>query len=168
MSTDIKPPVQESVAPPSPVYVPPSGSALPPRRSTRWVWIVLGSLAVLAIVGSMLLAFGVGVTVVTVGGPTIASDQYYSAIRDQDYAKAYGYLGSSLKAELSQQAFIQQAQQRDATEGRIVRYSYTNVPMGNPAPVSLTVTRANGTSYTVNLTMQQEAGSWKVAAFDRI
>jgi len=34
--------------------------------------------------------------------------------------------------------------------------------------LTLTVTRADGTTYTVNLEMQQEGGAWKVTAFDRI
>ncbi len=116
----------------------------------------------------MLFAFGVGVAVVTVGGPTIASDQYYTASRNQDYARAYTYLGSSLKAELGQEAFTQAAQQQDAAAGKVIRYAYINVPISDPATVHLTVTRANGTTYTVNLMMRQEAGVWKVTAFDRI
>lgn len=168
MSNIMKPPVPEYSTPPAPSYTQPPGYSQQPPKSNRWVWIVLAILALLAILSSMLFAFGMGVAVVTIGGPTIASDQYYTAIRNQDYARAYTYLGSSLKAELSQQAFIQAAELRDETEGRVIRYSYTNVPIGDPAPVSLTVTRANGTSYTVNLVMRQEAGSWKVTAFDRI
>jgi hypothetical protein len=168
MSTDMKPPLQAYSTPPFPVSAPPPGNAPPPRKSTRWVWIILASLVLLALLSSMLFAFGLGVAVVTVGGPTIASDQYYSAIRNQDYARAYTYLGSSLKAELSQEAFTQGAQQQDAAAGRVIRYAYTNIPIGDPATIHLTVTRANGASYTVKLVMWQEAGSWKVAAFDRI
>jgi len=168
MSNIMKPPVPESSAPPAPGYAQPPGYSQQPRKSNRWVWIVLGILALLCLLGTVLLAFGVGVAVVTVGGPTIGSDQYYTAIRNQDYARAYTYLGSSLKAELSQEAFTQAAQQQDAVAGRVFRYAYTNVPIGDPATVHLTVTRANGTTYTVNLVMRQEAGVWKVTAFDRI
>ena len=168
MSNIIKPPVPEYSAPTAPGYAQPPGYSPPPRKSNRWVWIILGCLVLLNILSSLLFAFGLGVAVVPIGGPTLASDQYYTAIRNQDYARAYTHLGSSLKAELSQEAFTQAAQQQDAAAGKVIRYAYTNVPIGDPATVHLTVTRANGTTYTVNLVMQQEAGVWKVTAFDRI
>jgi hypothetical protein len=128
----------------------------------------LGILALLCVLGAALLTVGVGVAVKTVGGPTIASDQYYTAIKNQDYATAYSYLGSHLKTVFSQEAFTQLAQERDAVAGKVVHYAYTNVPTGDPATVYLTVTRTNGTTYTVNLEMRQEAGRWKVTAFDHI
>lgn len=117
MSNIMKSPVSENSAPPASGYAQSPGYSPQPRKSNRWVWIVLGILALLCLLGSMLFAFGAGVAVVTIGGPTIASDQYYTAIRNQDYARAYTYLGSSLKAELSQEAFTQAAQQQDAAEG---------------------------------------------------
>jgi hypothetical protein len=130
--------------------------------------MVVGILALLCVLGATLLAFGVGFAVKTYGGPTIASDQYYTAIRNQEYATAYSYLGSHLKTVVSQEAFTQLAQQRDAADGRVSHYAYTNVPTGDPATVNLTITRASGTTYTVNLEMRQEGGAWKVTAFDRI
>jgi len=128
----------------------------------------LGILALVCIVGAALLAFGVGIAVNTYGGPTIASDQYYTAIKNQDYATAYSFLGSHLKTVYSQQAFTQLAQQQDAVAGKVTHYAYANTPTGDPATVNLTVTRANGTTYTMHLQMQQEAGAWKVTAFDRM
>jgi hypothetical protein len=58
--------------------------------------------------------------------------------------------------------------QRDATSGKVSHYAYTNVPLGAPATVNLTVTRVDGITYTVQLEMRQEGGAWKVTAFDRI
>jgi hypothetical protein len=132
------------------------------------VWVILSILALSSILGCTVLALGASFAIKTFGGPTIASDQYYTAIRDQDYARAYSYLGSGLQARLSQEAFSQQAQRQDEALGRVSRYAYANVPGGDPATVILTVTRANGTSYTVHLEVRQEGGAWKVSAFDRI
>jgi hypothetical protein len=168
MSNIMKPPTPEYSAPPVSDYTSVPSYSQPPRTSYRWVWIILGSLALLCVLGAALLAVGVGVAVKTVGSPTIASDQYYTALRNQDYATAYSYLGSHLKTVFSQETFTQLAQERDATSGKVVRYAYTNVPMGDPAIVNLTVTRATGTTYAVNLEMRQEGGAWKVTAFDRI
>jgi hypothetical protein len=44
----------------------------------------------------------------------------------------------------------------------------TNIPTGDPAYVTLTVTRTNGTTYDVHLELRQEEGAWKITTFDRI
>lgn len=168
MSNIMKPPTPEYSAPPIPGYAPPPVYNQPPRQSYRWVWIAVSVLVAVSIVGVVLLALGVGFAVNTYGGPTIASDQYYSALRDQNYTRAYSFLGAHLKTVYSQEAFTQMAQERDEAFGRVSEYAYTNVPSGDPATVNLTVTRADGNTYTVNLEMRQEAGAWKVTAFDRI
>ena len=165
MSSIMKPPPPGYSAPPVPDYARIPGYYQRPRRSYLWLWITLGILVLVCVLG---VALVVGFAVSSVGGPTIASDQYYTAIRDQDYARAYTYLGSNLRATLSQDAFIQEAQQQDTAAGRVSKYAYTNVPMGDPASANLTVTRANGTSYTVHLELRQEGGVWKITAFDRI
>jgi hypothetical protein len=164
MSNIMKPPPPESSA----AYVPPPVSSQPPRKSYRGVWIVLGIFVAVSMVGVALLAFGAGFFISTYAGPSIASDQYYTALRDQNYTRAYSYLGAQLKTVYSQEAFTQMAQDRDAAAGRVSHYSYANIPVGDPATVTLTVTRADGTTYTVHLEMRQEGGAWKVTAFDRI
>ena len=64
----------------------------------RWVWITLGVFTLLCVLGALVWSFSVN--------PALAEEQYYIAIRDQDYARAYSYLGSEMQAGLSQQAFI--------------------------------------------------------------
>jgi hypothetical protein len=167
MSNVVKP-SPEYHAPPYPNYPPIPGASQQPRKSYRWVWIPLGILALVFIIGSGLFIWRIGSALHTFGGPTIASDQYYTAIWGHDYAMAYTFLGSDLRSGLSQEAFTQQAQQQDATYGSVSKYSYDNVPLGEPAHVTLTVIRANETSYTVHLEMRQEGGTWKITAFDRI
>jgi hypothetical protein len=127
MSNILKSPLKESL---SPVL----GSPQRHRKSRRWVWITLGVLALLCVLGALVVNFSVS--------PAIAEEQYYIAIREQDYAKAYSYLGSEVQARLSQQAFIQQAQQQDEALGRMTRYTEDNIPIGYPATLTETVTRA--------------------------
>lgn len=165
MSSIMKPPPPGYSAPPVPDYARSPGYYQQPKKSYRWVWITLGILLLVCVVG---VAVVVGFAVSSFGGPTITSDQYYTAIRDQDYARAYSYLGSNVRATLSQEAFTQQAQQQDAAFGRVSTYTYTNVPVGDPTTANLTVTRADGTSYTVHLELRQEGGAWKITSFDRI
>ena len=164
MSNIVQPPPEYRTAPP-PSYPGVTPYYQRPRSSMRWLWIVPGVFALLCVLGGTLLwIFAAS----PVGGPTIASDQYYTAIREKDYTKAYGYLGADLRAKISQEAFTRQAQQQDATLGRVSHYSYGNVPLGDPATATITVTRASGTTYTVHLELRQEGGAWKITAFDRI
>lgn len=144
------------------------GSSPKGRASSRWVWVALAVLALLCILGVGLLALGVGFTVKTVAGPSVAADQYYSAIKKQDYATAYSYLGSRLKTVYSQQAFTRSAQHNDAASGQVTNFSFSGVPTGDPAAVDVTVTRMNGNSYTVHLELRQEGGTWKITSLDRI
>lgn len=164
--SNIMTPPPDYGTPPVPDYTPfPGYYQQRPRRSFRWMWITLGTLILLCTFGGVLvwvLAAG------PVGGPTIASDQYYTAIRDRDYARAYSYLGSDLQASLSQKAFTQAAQQQDEALGGVSHYAYGSVPIGNPASATITVTRAGGTTYTVHLELRQEGDAWKITAFDRI
>jgi hypothetical protein len=102
------------------------------------------------------------------GSPIIASDQYYTAIRNQDYATAYTYLGVHLKMAYAQAAYKQAAMQRDATDGKVSHYSYITIPTGDPATAILTVTRTNEMTYTVHLELRQEGAAWKITVYDRI
>lgn len=167
MSNIIKPPSPYSAAP-VPDYARVPRYSRQPRKSSRWVWMTLGILVLLGILGGAILALALGIAAKTVGGPTIATDQYYTAIKNQDYARAYTYLGSRLQTVFSQEAFTQAAQQRDAAAGKVSRFAFENVPTGDPAAVTLTVTRMDGSSYTVDLEVRQEGGTWKITAFDRI
>ena len=163
----MKPP-PEYHAPSFPNYTPVSSSSQRPSKSYRWVWITLVMLASVCIIGGTLLIWGLGSAIALIGSPTITCDEYYNAIRDQDYSRAYTFLGSGVKAGLSQEAFTQQAQQQDGAYGHVRQFFYANGSGDDPASVILTVTRANGTSSTVNLEMRQEGGAWKITTFDRI
>ncbi len=168
MSNIMKPP-PESSAPPYPNYAPPPGYSQPRRSSHRWVWITLGIVALVCILGGILLVWGASQVFNTYYNSSLrASDMYYSAIKTQDYGTAYSYLGSHLRTEYSQQAFTQAAEQQDAVAGKVSRFGMTNIPTGDPAYVTLTVTRANGSTYDVHLELRQEGGAWKVTTFDRI
>ena len=169
MSYIMKPAAPESSAPPSPYYAPFPGYTQPRRSSRRWVWMTVGIVALVCILGGTLLALGVGWAVKTYSNSSLrASDMYYSAIKAQDYDTAYTYLGSRLQTVYSQQTFTQAAQQQDEALGRVSSFGMVNIPTGDPANVALTVTRTNGTSYDVHLELRQEGGVWKITAFDRI
>ncbi len=96
---------------------------------------------------------------------------FYTAIKQQDYAAAYGLLADQQQAELTQYAFTLFARQQDQAHGVVVafhevRYDKdTNNP--NQAFVQERVTRAHET-YLIKLTLQQQPdGSWKILAEDQ-
>lgn len=165
---NIMKPAPESRTPLQPADAPRTGYTPQLRKSSRWVAIVVAIVVLAWILGSVLIALCIGFAVSTYGGQTIATDQYYSAIKDQDYARAYSYLGADLKARLSQGSFTQTAQQQDIAAGKVIRFAFANVPKSDPASITVTVTRAHGTSYSVRLGLRQEGGTWKITAFDRI
>ena len=96
-------------------YAPFPGYTQPPRKSHRWVWITVGIVALVCILGGTLLVWGASRAFTAYYNSSLrASDMYYSAIKTQDYGTAYTYLGSRLQTEYSQQTFTQAAQQQDA------------------------------------------------------
>nr|BBH94549.1 hypothetical protein KTA_27480 [Thermogemmatispora argillosa] len=147
------------------------------RRSRRIVWILL------AILGLVLLAcIGVGAWVVA--GPVrqlqqqynglvaLVSD-YYDAIQRQDYAQAFQDLQpGGFHAQLTQQGFIQEANDFDKRYGPVLSYQIRSLPdlglqQGPTYTVEVDVARRH-LSYTVLLTVQQVGDSWKIIDFDRI
>jgi hypothetical protein len=97
-----------------------------------------------------------------------AADQYYAAIKNQDDATAFAYVGSYFKSLFSQDGFILEAQENDATYGKVSGFVFETVNTGDPATITLKVTRTKGASYTVHLELRQEGGAWKITAFDCI
>jgi hypothetical protein len=146
-----------------------------------WPWIlaVFGIAAILGI-GNGLLAPWPFIT------PGMIADQYYTAIRNQDYAQAYTFLDAKLTTSLTQEQFSTLARSRDVADGPVSKYTIapdldiTTIPLpgeplplvtpvGNPSQkVTVTVMRAHGTSYPVHLQMRRAGKGWKITAFDRI
>jgi hypothetical protein len=109
--------------------------------------------------------------------PKTVAQQYYDAIKNQDYAMAYSYLDPKIEItfqgqsqQITQQAFTQAAQAYDATKGKMSDYSINSVDInysntGNIGQVTVRVTR-NGNAYDVHLRLQQEGNNWKIVSFD--
>lgn len=172
------PPTQ--YAGPSQYNVPPvPGFAQPqlqPKRSLRWLWITLG------IVGGVLLlscagcfiagAAGYNFFAQTVIGPTTVANSYYSAIQNQDYAKAYSYLDSNMQTlsgqTLTQDLYTTTATAKDTTDGTVTGFTQTGYTTNNgTANITMSVTR-NGLTYDVHLQLQQTNNNWVITSYDAI
>src|SRR6266699_3537668 len=168
--------------PQSPYGQPPWGEqpplyGQPPKKRRRWplplVIAIIVGIVVLACVGGFAAIY----LFVFNSPPKAVAQQYYDALKSQDYAMAYSYLDPTIEItfqggsqQITQQAYTQAAQAYDATKGKVSDFSITYVDIkylttGNTADVTVQVTR-NGNAYEVNLKLRQEGNDWKIVSFD--
>ena len=166
----------------SPVADPlaPSSASKKGRRLLLW-WLgfIVASLS--------LVAYAVSCVSTAVQDPaSTVVNQYYAAIKNQDYTTAFAFAGGakSLNGEFyTQTTFTQEGQQIDTTEGKVRDYSilsssYSQREFGTgnfpsnrytytveTADVIVSVTR-NGPAYDVNLQLQQQGEEWKIINLD--
>jgi len=113
-------------------------------------------------------------------------NQYYAAIKNQDYATAFAFAGGakSLNGEFyTQTTFTQEGQQIDTAKGKVRDYSILSSSYSQrefstgefpsnrytytveTADVIVSVTR-NGPAYDVHLQLQQQGEEWKIINLD--
>jgi hypothetical protein len=139
-------------APVDPGWQPPQPPAK--KRRLTWLWILIPILAVFAVSVILIIVFAVRAIV----GPIEATDDYFSALRDQHYAEAYDRRCTSFQAQISEQDFALREQQngpvRDFDINSFDRSDDTATTEGD-------VTRA-GLRYHVRVRLEKEGGDWKV------
>lgn len=121
----------------------------------------------------ILFVTGVGFFAKTIAAPVTTVDQYYNAVKSQEYNTAYSYIGTNLTAQngqtLTQELYTTAAQALDTVKGKVTNYS-VGVPSvtNNTASVTVSVTRGSTPAYDVHLQLQQVNGSWKITSYDNI
>jgi hypothetical protein len=144
-----------------------------PRKRPTMLRMLLVGLAVV-----LLLACAISAAVAVASGvwfrnqlndPSQTALDFYSALHQQDYARAYGFFSDGARASLSQSAFAAQFSAYDSVSGIVESYTTegnTKV-QGSTAVVTVDVVRRGNTSQaqvqTIHLVNQN--GSWKI---DRI
>jgi hypothetical protein len=148
------------------------------KTSLRWLWItlgVIGGLLVLSCVGCAIAgALGFNFLAQAVG-PQIAVQQYYQAVKQQDYATAYSFLTSDATinangttVSVSQESSFQTAASTlDTTLGTVSSYAAT-IRGSDTSHVTVTVTRSQGGSYDVHLVLVKVGNNWKIQSADGI
>jgi hypothetical protein len=144
----------------------------PPKRP-RLLKIVLAVSAV-----ALLLVCGVSAVAAVASGlwfrnqvndPSQTALDFYSALHQQDYPRAYTYFSTGAKAHLSQTEFVSQFIAYDSVGGIVESYTTEGAAkdQGSTAVVMMDVVRRGNTSQaqvqTIHLVSQN--GSWKI---DRI
>lgn len=159
--------------PPPPNYMQPQ-----PKKSRRRLWITLGiifGVLLIAIVGGI-----VAIVVVVNNSPAKTTvQQYYDAVKNQDYATAYSYLDiqtltlNGQQQQATQNLYTRVAQFIDQRNGKVSDYTITGVDLnsststGNTATVSVNVTR-NGKTQQVHVRLRQEGSDWKIVGIDHL
>jgi hypothetical protein len=118
-------------------------------------------------------ALGIGFFAKTVGAPVNTANQYYNAIKSQNYTSAYSYLDTNLTASngqpLTQDLYTTAAQGLDTEKGTVSSFSIGNISVTNDtASVTVSVKRANAPAYDVHLQLRQVNGTWKITSYDGI
>ncbi len=159
--------------PPLPAYAPPQ-----PKKSRRRLWITLG-----VIFGVLLLIFVGGIVAIVVlvnNSPAkTVVQQYYDAVKSQNYAQAYSYLDiqtltlNGQEQQATQALYTQVAQFVDQQNGTVTDYNITGVNLnsststGNTATVTVNVTR-RGNIQEVHVQLRQEGNNWKIITIDHL
>ncbi len=170
---------QQPYAPPPqvPYNIPPPQ----PKKSRRWLWItlsILGGILLLSCVGCVIAGGAIG----NLAGPafqkgfqsTLAADNYYSALKSKDYAKAYSYVDPAqfkLNGEsVTQEQFQTKAEAVDTQRGMITTSSSGNgdYTQSDSVTETMTVTRS-GKPYIVQLVLKDMGNNtWKIVSADGI
>jgi hypothetical protein len=149
------------------------------KRSRQYrsrILVISGASIVLfaIVIGAFVYAMIAWTTSIT-SPASAAADQYYAAITHQQYAAAYSHLDTRLTYNgvlISEEGYTQAATRHDATAGKVIAYSISNVSTSwnfgqNIASATVHVTRAHQ-SYDVHLAMKLEGNTYKITNFDDI
>jgi hypothetical protein len=141
-----------------------------PRRSRRTLWIIVGTLSAIALIGFAAIVWVAASSAInSIKQTGSVPERYYLNIMSGDYTTAYSYLDSN--ATISgqplgdQQAFIRLAKSADARYGTV--HGITFSTESDAAQVTVTVSRGSR-NYAVHLVLKQENGTWKIVSADGI
>jgi hypothetical protein len=146
------------------------------RKHAMLIGGVLIVVIVLAVIGSSIYFINrVSTTVTTLFNrtdvPEFVAAHYYEAIRNQDYAAAFGDLDSQVALDgqrLDEPAFIKDANDADAQRGALfsyglLRHAGDSAQAATQFDASL---RRGDQSYIVHLQLRQVGDRWKIISMD--
>jgi hypothetical protein len=141
------------------------GTATPAKkRSRKGLWITLGTIAALLVVGGGAGAFAL----IQYTAPAAAAGQFCNYLKAQNYGSAYGMLSANLKKAYTSEQFHTGNAALDAAEGKVTACgaasgsgSYDYSLGGSKATVKAAITRETQGSLQGNLQLVNESG-WKV------
>lgn len=146
--------------PPTGPGAPPAGSGWEPppppvkKRRLTWLWILIPVLLVFFTSVVLIVVFAVRAIV----GPIETTDDYFTALRDQNYSEAYDLRCAAFKAQISEPDFAQ----REQANGPVRSFDINGFDRNDDsATTEGDVTRA-GVNYHVTVRLEKEDGDWKI------
>jgi hypothetical protein len=120
-----------TIAPEVKQPVPPAQDAKQARRRRNRILIIVGAVVLLGALGIGAFVYAMITWTTSVTSPASAvADQYYAAIQHQQYGEAYSYLDTGVTyngALITEDGYTQAATRLDATTGKVIDYSISNV-----------------------------------------
>ncbi|MEV1288826.1 hypothetical protein [Micromonospora sp. NPDC049679] len=147
------------VPPPGPGVSPPFAAPPTEGRTTR-LWIGLG-VAALAVVlccgggGAALLGLAVTGTQAVNERARVVVGEYFDAVEQEEYDKAYALLCGDVRRRESPPEF----ERRVAAEPQITSYTVRDATIANEVIVPVDVTYARGGGRTVRVVLAQDSGT---------
>jgi hypothetical protein len=151
----------------------PGGFAPPPpverRKSRKGLWITLGVILALLLVGGGAGAYALGQYV----APATEAGLFCGHMKAGNYAAAYDDLSAGMQAQVTGDEFAKGAQFITVTEGNITRCqqstgnnAYTYSFGAKKATLNATMSRSISGTLVGNIGLVQENGAWKISAID--
>jgi hypothetical protein len=148
-----------------------------PRKSRRRLFILPGILLGVVL---LIIVAGIVLIVAVINSPAkTVVQEYYAAVKSQDYARAYSYLDiqaltlNGQQQPASPDVYTQVAQLIDQNNGKVTAYNITGVSLnaststGDTATITVDVTRG-GKTQEVQVQLKQEGSDWKIVDIDHL
>jgi hypothetical protein len=152
---------------------------MPPKRSNRTLWIVLGSVggALLLICGvCTFAAIALGGQIGKQFGPAFGAaytvGTFCAAEQEQDYTTAYAQFSSNLQNQITSDQFAGNAATQDTENGKVTNCATdSSDPNGtsisdNQVTFTLRIQRADGPTTTGSVTLVKDGGDFKIDSLD--
>ncbi len=146
-----------------------AGGPPPTRKSRKGLWITLGVIAAVLVVGCS----GVGFAFYQFLAPATAAGEMCGFFKTQNYTAGYTLLSANLRAQISADQFAQTGQALDQIEGKVqscgqatggTPYQYS---LGSStASVTVVIARATAGNMQGVIHLKNESGGWKVDGLD--
>lgn len=152
--------------PAQPAYVPPAPGVpvpgIPPaRQSRRTLWIILGIVGGVLVVGIIAC---VALVAAFASTPTKTLQSYCDAFKSGDYQSAYNQLSSSLQSQVTESQFANVEDTSIRPLGGVSSCNVSNVNQsGSSATGTITYTFGDGKSGPVPYTLVDENNTWKIS-----
>lgn len=167
------PPGEPLASQPSPVYpagqpvYPPAYQVAPPAKSKfpwKIVLIVLGVLAVLCCIGSLIGGFFIYRAVQDATGPARnAVTGYFDDLKAGNFGSAYSRLCDETQQEVTRDDFVTVQQELPkVTDYKVVGVNINTTNGKTTGTVNVRVTRETGAVTTQSVELVKEGNSWKV------